>query len=382
MRLYVDHALLWAVIGLMALGYVMVTSASLHLGERLAGDAFYYPRRQLANLFLGIGAGTALAFVPLTALEKSSRWLFLTGIALLVLVLLPGFGREINGSVRWLVLGGVQGQVSEWVKWVSVVYLAGYIARHRPTIRSSATAMLTVLTVFAVPCALLLLQPDFGSAAMIIVFAAGMMFLAGARIGQFLLASALVFIAGAALVAASGYRVKRFLGFLHPWEDPLDSGFQLTQSLIAMGRGEWFGVGLGASVQKLFYLPEGHTDFLFAVIAEELGLVGTLSVIALFSTVIWRAFHIGCEAAARSAHFAAFLVYGVGFWFGLQAFINMGVTMGLLPTKGLTLPLMSYGGSSLVVMCMALGSLFRVHHENAVTRAAIPKRKQEWLCAS
>lgn len=381
-RFHLDRVLLMVALSLLLLGYIMVTSASLHLGEKPPiNNAFYFPKRQFIHILVGLVAAGMAASVRLESLEKMGQWLFMLGLALLIVVLIPGFGREVNGSVRWLVLGGVGIQVSELVKLISVIYMAGYISRHGQTVRASVQGIVRPLILLSLACILLLLEPDFGAAVVILATALAMMFIGGAKLGQFALLMLLVSALGFALIYASPYRWERIISFLNPWADPLDSGFQLVQALIAFGRGEWTGVGLGASVQKLFYLPEGHTDFLFSVIGEELGLLGTALVIALFALLVFRAFRIARLAEIAGKRFAALLAYGLGIWFGLQAFINMGVNMGLLPTKGLTLPLMSYGGGSMVVMCVALALLFRIHHEAAAANAGTLKEKRGWLRA-
>ncbi len=276
-----------------------------------------------------------------------------------------GSGRQVNGATRWLPLGVFQLQVSELAKLLTIVYLAGYLVRRNQELRESVWGFLKPMGLLALICMLLLLEPDFGAAVVLLASALGMMYLAGVRIWQF---SALLMVTGTAMASLayfSPYRWARVVSFLNPWDDPFNSGFQLVQSLIAFGRGEWFGVGLGGSVQKLFYLPEAHTDFLLAVLAEELGVAGTALVIGLFTVLVWRAVLIGARAERVGRFFSAYVAYGIGLWIGLQAFVNIGVNMGVLPTKGLTLPLMSYGGSSMVVTCMALALLLRIGHEAA-----------------
>lgn len=376
-----DTLLLSVSLGLMLLGFVMVSSASLHLGEKMASDSFYFPKHQLVHIVLGLAVGWAAAKVRLDALERYSRSLFWVGVALLVVVLIPGVGKSVNGSVRWINLLGIRIQVSEVFKLVAVIYVAGYIDRHLETVRTSAKGMIFPLSLIAIGAVLLLKEPDFGAAAVVMATALGMLFLAGARLWVFALLLGLVASAGTWLIYTAEYRLKRVLSFLDPWADPLDSGFQLTQALIAFGRGELQGVGLGSGVQKLFYLPEAHTDFLFSVIGEELGLWGATTVILLFAVVVWRALAIGRLAERSGRLFAAFLAYGIGIWLGLQAFINMGVNMGLLPTKGLTLPLMSYGGGSMMVACAAIGLLFRIRSE-AVASFLGNGRKSAWPSAS
>jgi cell division protein FtsW len=380
-RFYLDSVLLLASLALLLLGYVMVASASLHLGDKMAEGSFYYPRHQLAHIVLGLVVGCAAACVRLDAWRNASMPLYFGGLLLLILVLIPGIGKEVNGSFRWINLVGIRIQVSEVFKLITVVYMASFIDRHLPMVRQSVQGMIRPLLLLAVASALLLKEPDFGATAVIMTTALGMLFLAGARLWQFGLLLGALAAAAVYLIMTAEYRLRRVLSFLDPWDDPLKTDFQLTQALIAFGRGEWNGVGLGSSIQKMFYLPEAHTDFLFSVIGEELGLLGTSSVILLFMLVVWRAFAIGRLAERTGTRFSAFLAYGIGIWFGLQAFINMGVNMGMLPTKGLTLPLMSYGGGSMMVMCSTLAVLFRVRSEAIETVAVAPRLRPTWIRA-
>lgn len=348
---------------LLVLGLIMVGSASISIAERHAGDAFYYLWRQLAYVSFGLLIGCGVFFIPMRIWEKIGPGLILVSVVLLMALFLPGLGHEVNGSLRWIRVGPINLQVSEFVKLFAILYLAGYLVRHRGSVQNSAGGFLRPLILLLILATLLLLQPDYGAVAVMLMTAMGMMWLGGARLFQFLLL--LLSVAGTLILLAlvSPYRMDRLTAFLNPWADPFNSGFQLTQALIAFGRGEWFGVGLGASVQKLFYLPEAHTDFLFAVLAEELGLVTVVLVIALFLLLVLRALAIGRRAEQRERPYLAFVAYGIGIWIGLQAFINLGVNMGVLPTKGLTLPLMSYGGSSMVVMCVAIAMLLRIDFE-------------------
>jgi cell division protein FtsW len=282
---------------------------------------------------------------------------------LLTLVLLPGVGKEVNGSTRWISLGIFNLQVSEAVKLFLIIYIAGYLVRHGEAVRTSLWGFIKPMFMVGLAALLLLLEPDFGATVVIIGTVLGMMYLGGVRFIQFISFLTLFGAAAVLLVVSSPYRMERLTSFLNPWADPFDSGFQLTQSLIAIGTGGWFGTGLGGSVQKLFYLPESHTDFLFAVLSEELGFVGVCMIIALYSLLFYRAVRIALQAEKSGNRFAAYIAYGIGIWLAMQAVINMGVNMGMLPTKGLTLPLMSYGGSSLIVCCMAIGLLLRIHYE-------------------
>jgi cell division protein FtsW len=301
----------------------------------------------------------------MTRWRQAGPLLLLAAFGLLVLVLVPGIGKEVNGSMRWIALGPINVQASELAKLFALIYVAGYLKRHCEDLRTAdfRTSALALLRPMAVLAVLLLLEPDFGSVVVLMATALVMVFLAGVNLRQFGTLQVGTLLVMAALIYSSPYRRERLLSFMDPWADAQASGYQLTQALIAIGRGELFGVGLGASVQKLFYLPESYTDFLFAVLAEELGLVGILSVIVLFVILVWRAFEIGHRAERLGKEFSAYLAYGIGLLFGLQALFNIGVNMGVLPTKGLTLPLMSYGGSSLVVMCVALALLLRIDVE-------------------
>ncbi|HEU5397720.1 MAG TPA: putative lipid II flippase FtsW [Gammaproteobacteria bacterium] len=356
--------MLLALAGLiLVLGLVMVASASISLADKTSGSPFYYLIRQL--LFAGAGsfAGIAMYSLPLAWWQRSSYLLLLLAFALLAVVLVPGIGRHINGSIRWVVLGPFRLQVSEPARLLIFIYLAGYIVRRGEELASGFKGFLKPMLLVAAAGILLLAEPDFGATLVLTTTAMAMLFLGGARLKDFALCAAVGGLAALALVFSSPYRLARLTGFLNPWQDPFDSGFQLTQSLIAIGQGQVFGVGLGESVQKLFYLPEAHTDFLFAVTAEEFGLIGSLTLIALYLLLTWRAVLVGRRAVKRDQLFGGYLAYGIGIWIGMQAFINMGVNMGVLPTKGLTLPLMSYGGSSLIVSCAAIGLLLRVDRE-------------------
>ncbi len=363
-----DPWILIAGLLLLALGLLMVTSASMPMADRQTGQPFYFLIRQGVFVLIGLLAAGLVFQVPLTRWRRLGPMLLIAAMGLLTLVLIPGIGKEVNGSMRWIGFGPINLQVSELAKLFTLIYVASYLKRHGAELQNthfgtSALALLRPMAVLAILAVLLLLEPDFGSVVVLMATAMGMIFLAGVNLWQFGTLVAGTSAVMAVLIWSSPYRRDRLLSFLNPWEDPFGSGFQLTQSLIAIGRGEWFGVGLGESVQKLFYLPEAYTDFLFAVLAEELGLAGILTVIALFMTLVWRAFRIGQRAERVGMKFSAWLAYGIGLWFGIQSLFNMGVNMGALPTKGLTLPLMSYGGSSLVVMCMTLALLLRIDVE-------------------
>ena len=363
----IDLWLLASVIVLASIGLVMVSSASITFADREIGQPFYYALRQAVFIGAGVLLGLMLFRMRLADLERMGMLLLLSAMAMLLLVLVPGVGVTVNGAARWINLGLFRLQVSEPAKLLFIIYLASYLARHAEEVRTRISGFMKPIGLLALASLLLLLEPDFGATVVLTATVMGMIFLAGVKLIQF---SGVLGAAGlllASLAVSSPYRMNRLTTFMDPWADPFNSGFQLTQSLIAIGRGEWFGVGLGASIQKLFYLPEAHTDFVFAVLAEELGLLGVCAIIFLYAVLVWRAFVIAAQAARAENFFAAYLAYGIGIWFGLQSFINIGVNMGLLPTKGLTLPLVSYGGSSMVVMCVAVALLLRVDHETRCT---------------
>jgi len=370
-----DQSLVWSVLLLMAIGIVMVYSASIAIAEaeRFTGNrAHFYLMRQ--SIFVGIGLFAALlAFqVPTAIWQRSAPWLFGFGVLLLILVLVPGVSREVNGARRWLPLVVLNLQPSELVKLFAVVYAADYTVRKAAYVDSLKKGFLPMLLVMLFTGALLLRQPDFGAFAVITLIAMGILFLGGMNWRLFAGLMALLAAGFVTLIVTSPYRLQRIIGFMDPWADPFGKGYQLSHALIAFGRGEWFGVGLGASVEKLFYLPEAHTDFVLAVIAEELGFIGVATVIALFAWIAWRAFAIGAQAARLERSFQALVAQGVGLWISAQAVINMGVNMGVLPTKGLTLPMLSFGGSAVLANCLALALLLRVDYENRRLMKGIP----------
>jgi cell division protein FtsW len=372
-----DGKFLGVVLALLAFGLVMVGSASISVAGHQHDQPFYYLLRQLVYIAVGLVLAVGVLFTPVLVWQRLGALLLTGGLLLLAAVLIPGLGREVNGSMRWLPLGVTQLQVSEPVKLFVVIYLAGYLAR-RVEGGVPVQALVEPMVILGAISVLLLLEPDFGAATVILATSLGMLFLGGVKWRHFGLAFLVVAAGLAAVAFLSPYRFQRLTVFLNPWADPFASGFQLTQALIAFGRGEWFGVGLGASVQKLFYLPEAHTDFLFAVLAEELGLAGVVAVIGLFAFLIWRAFAIADRAARCGMWFAAYLTYGVAMWIALQVVINIGVNMGVLPTKGLTLPLMSYGGSSIVIMCVATALVLRVHYETRADTVSRLERIKSW----
>lgn len=358
-----DTYLLSAALSLLLLGLIMVASSTVNLGAERHDASLYYFWRQMSYAVLGICSAAVVWHISINIWQRLSVLLLFFGLLLLVLVLIPGIGYAVNGSMRWINLGGLRLQPSEPMKLFMILYLAGYLIRRGEEVRQALSGFAKPMLVLLLITSLLLLEPDYGGAVVLFATVLGMLFVAGVPMRQFLLWALIVSSALFALILLAPYRIQRLTTFMDPWADPFNSGFQLTQALIAIGRGEWFGVGLGGSIQKLTYLPEAHTDFLFAILAEELGLVGALVVIALFALLVWRAFQIGYRAMLREHLYAAYLAYGIGFNFALQAGINLGVNMGLLPTKGLTLPLMSYGGSSLLVSCVMIGLLLRVDYE-------------------
>ncbi len=359
-----DKWLIAAVMGLLIIGLMMVASSSVMISTKYYHQPFHFLTRQACYMFFGFMMAIVIMRIDSSFWERNSIRLLLVCLALLVLVLIPGIGRVVNGSRRWLAFGPIGIQVSELAKLAMILYLAGYLVRQREHVNQTIMGFINPMLVLGMVGVLLLLEPDFGATVVISGTVMAMLFLVGVKLRYYLGLVILVVCSLAFLAVSSPYRMARLTAFLNPWADQFNSGYQLTQSLIAFGRGGWSGVGLGDSVQKMFYLPESHTDFLFAVLAEELGLIGILLVLILYSILIIRGFMIGYAAYCEDRRFAAFTAYGLTFWLGLQAAINMGVNTGLLPTKGLTLPLLSYGGASLVINCMVIALLLRIDHEN------------------
>jgi len=369
-----DASLTWAALLLLAIGLVMVYSSSIAMAEASAHTgyrAWYFLARHAMFLVVGLLAAAVAFQVPLRAWQKLAPLLFIAGAILLVLVFVPHVGKSVNGSRRWLSLVVINVQPSEFMKLAVVLYAASYAVRRaaflhaeQPLKQTIVRGFLPLFAVMVVTGGLLLLEPDFGAFVVIVAIAFGILFLGGLDWRLFLGLAALLPFALAAILVAAPYRLQRLTAFLDPWSDPLGKGYQLSHSLIAFGRGEWLGVGLGSSVEKLLFLPEAHTDFLLAVIAEELGFAGVAVVIALFVWVLFRAYGIGRQAARLERAFAALVAQGIGVWLGVQAFINIGVNMGVLPTKGLTLPLLSFGGSGVVANCVAIAILLRIDYEN------------------
>jgi cell division protein FtsW len=355
-------------LALLMVGLVAISSASIEYAQRNYDSAWFHARRHMIYMAVALAGAAVVYRLPQKFwLETGWVWLFVA-LALLILVLIPGIGREVNGSQRWLPLGPFTLQPSEFAKAALVLYLAGYMVRREHEVKHEWQGFLKPMAVLFAVTLLLMIEPDFGATVIVAGAVFGMLFLAGVKLGHFLLVLAGALSALLVLVVSEPYRVKRLTAYTDPWADPYDTGFQLTQSLIAFGRGEWFGVGLGNSVQKLFYLPEAHTDFVFSIWAEETGFVGALSVIALYVLLIGRIMWLGRRALILGNPFGAYLCYGVALIFSGQAFVNMGVSSGLLPTKGLTLPFVSYGGSSLIVSCAMLALVLRVERELRDTR--------------
>jgi cell division protein FtsW len=374
-----DPVLLLIVMGILLLGLVMVASASISIASQHGGDPFSYVKSQLLLACIGVALALLLSMVPSELYEKHANLLLIAAGVLLIVVLIPGIGHVVKGSRRWVRLAGLTLQASEVARVLVLCWISAYTVRRAEELRTTFGGLLRPLLVTSGFCALLLLEPDMGAATVLFATAFGVLFLAGAQLRW-----VLVCVLGASavfglLVFSAGYRMRRFTAFLDPWAHAYDSGFQLTQSLIAIGRGEWFGVGLGESVQKLFYLPEAHTDFLFAVLAEELGMLGVVTTLVLFLLLVWRVLYIARLASNAGMAFQAALAASFGLWVGIQSLINIGVNMGVLPTKGLTLPMMSYGRSSLLVTLASLGLVLRVYHE-AMTRtrgsASVARRGQ------
>jgi len=369
-----DASLAWTALLLLAFGLVMVYSASIAMSEASAhtgNRAWYFLMRHGLFLVVGLAAAAVAVQVPVKAWQRLAPWLFIAGAALLLLVLVPGIGKSVNGSRRWLSLFVVNVQPSEFMKLVVVLYAASYAVRRatflnaeQPLKQTLVRGFLPLFAVMVCVGGLLLVEPDFGAFVVIVAIAFGILFLGGLDWRLFLGLALLLPVALGAILVAAPYRLQRLTAFLDPWSDPLGKGYQLSHSLIAFGRGEWFGVGLGSSVEKLLFLPEAHTDFLLAVVAEELGFAGVSLVIALFIWLLYRAYAIGRQAARLERSFAALVAQGIGVWIGVQAFINIGVNVGVLPTKGLTLPLLSFGGSGIVANCVALAILMRIDFEN------------------
>ncbi len=370
-----DQGLLWVTLILLGIGLVMVYSASIAMAEadRATGhQSTYFLVRQAIYIVISLMAGLVAFSIPTKMWQKVAPYLFLSGFALLIVVLIPGIGRNINGSQRWLSLFVINLQPSEFMKLFSAIYVADYTVRKASVMDSFTRGFLPMLIVMLLVGGLLLREPDFGAFAVIASISISILWLGGINARIFTALLFMLVIGFILLIWSSPYRLQRIIGFMDPWADPFGKGYQLSHALIAFGRGEWFGVGLGASVEKLLYLPEAHTDFLLAVIAEELGFMGVAVVVGLFVWLVVRAFGIGKEAIKNECYFSSLLAQGIGVWMGVQGIINMGVNMGLLPTKGLTLPLLSFGGSGVLANCIALAVLLRIDYENRRIQKGLP----------
>lgn len=371
----IDVPLLAFTFMLIAFGLVMVASSSMVISDQQYGYPFHYLLKQ--SIFVGIGIVCAIiaSRMPQQFWQKNSLLILGIGLLLLFLVLIPGLGRVVNGSRRWLNFGFIGFQVSEIIKLSAFIYLASYVSRFQEQIQQQLQGFVKPMILLGVIAVLLLAEPDFGSVVVITAVFLTVLFVAGARIWPFLLLILVVVGLLALLAVVSPYRMQRLTTFLNPWQHAYSSGYQLTQSLIAFGRGGWLGVGLGNSVQKLFYLPEAHTDFIFAVISEELGLIGELGLLALYGLLVWRIFYLGKRACLSHNTYVGYFCYAIALWFSFQVIVNIGVCSGLLPTKGLTLPFVSYGGSSILVNCIVVGILMRAASETNTDHAPVRSRR-------
>ena len=361
-----DKWILTTVLCLLAIGIIMVGSASMVISDHDYHTPFYFLMKYIAYVFVGIGLSLGVTRISLSWWQEKSLYFLAIGIFFLLIVLIPGIGRIVNGSRRWISFGFLTFQVSEFIKLAMIVYLARYITRFEREIETKLNTFLKPVIILTILAFLLLLEPDFGAFVVIAMVVFAMLFLANVRLWPFILLALIALLSLGVLAWISPYRLARLTSVWYPWRDPFGSGYQLTQSLIAFGRGGFWGVGLGNSVQKLFYLPEAYTDFIFAVLGEEFGLLGCSVVLGLFLVLIFRVFYIVKRAFSVKNLFAAYLAFGLGFWLGLQSLINMSVSVGLLPTKGLTLPFMSYGGSSMLISCIVAGLLLRISYESTL----------------
>ena len=361
-----DSLLLFSFLSLLMFSLVMVSSSSISISEKYRVTDFYFTIHHLLYLTVSLGACFFVTFIPIKYLEQYSIYFALLGVILLLLVFVPGISKPIKGAFRWIFFGPISIQASEFSKLLFIIYLSGYLVRRKNNVKDNFIGFIIPLLMLAVFNLLLLLEPDFGTMFILSCTVFGLLFIAGVKLRYLfsLLLVGLIFLT--ILIFTSKYRLQRIIGFLNPWEDQFNKGYQLVQSLIAFGRGGWFGVGLGGSVQKLFYLPESYTDFIFAIIAEELGFCGVIVVIFLLGMIIVRCCMIAHFSLLSKKIFKAYLAYGISFWLAIQSMINVGVNIGLLPTKGLTLPFVSYGGNSLLICCIAIGILFRIDYENRI----------------
>ncbi len=369
----IDKTLLGSVVGIVILGLIMVASASIDISEKQFGSPFHFLVRQMIFLFVALVIARFILRTPMEKIAAISPNIFIVCLVFLVIVLIPHVGRSVNGSSRWLGIGSIGLQVSEFAKLATILYLSGYLVRQNAQIQQHISGFIRPLCVLGIVALLLLKEPDFGAAVVIISTAMAMMLLAGMRIRYFILLLLVVAGVFSLLAYASPYRLLRVTSFMHPWENQYGSGYQLTQALIAFGNGGFWGVGLGGSIQKLFYLPEAQTDFLFAVLAEELGLIGITCIFLLYTILVIRSLVIAKKSHFCGDYYSSFVAFGIGVWLGLQFLINVGVNAGVLPTKGLTLPLMSYGGSSLLIDICAIAILFRVDYETRLKSFGVLK---------
>lgn len=371
-----DRWLLLSASVILCMGLVMVGSASMVISDRIYGQPFYFLLHQSIYIIVGVTLGWTLFRLRLSDWQKLSGQFLIASFLLLSLVLIHGIGHQVNGSMRWLGIGPLGFQISEFAKFAVILYLASYLVRREKEVQSRIRGFLKPLLVIGLMSILLLKEPDFGATAVISATALGMLFLAGVRVWQFIILAGFALFTFGLLAVSSPYRLHRLTAFMHPWENAYASGYQLTQSLMAFGHGGLLGVGLGNSIQKLFYLPEAYTDFLFAVLAEELGLIGACFILTLFCIVITRAFLIGYASFQQKLYYGAYTAYGIGLMLGIQTIINIGVNIGLFPTKGLTLPFMSYGGSSMIINCVALTLLLRIDHETRIHQLGL--QREAW----
>jgi cell division protein FtsW len=362
-KILFDPILLFSFLLLVGFSIVMVASASISITERYNVPDFYFAIHHAIYLGFSLCCFFLLTLIPIKYIEKFSIYSALSGIIFLTLVFIPGLSKLTNGSFRWIFLGPISIQASEFTKLLSIIYIAGYLVRRQNNLRNKLSGFLVPLMVLLAFDILLLLEPDFGTMIIINCTAICLLFIAGIKLRYLLILLSIASLVMVSLVFSSTYRLERIIAFLNPWDNQFDKGYQLVQSLIAFGRGGWFGIGLGGSVQKLLYLPEAYTDFIFAIIAEELGFAGAILVILLFSIIILRCLTIAKIAMLAKKKFMAYLTYGISFWLALQSIVNIGVNIGLLPTKGLTLPFISYGGNSLLSVCMAIAIIFRIDFE-------------------
>ncbi len=373
-----DPVLLTLALTLLLGGLIVLASASMGLADADHGNPFHYVQRQMLAIAIGLAGAVGMLLVPTAIWQSLGGVLVLAALSALAIVLVPGVGLAEGGATRWVSVAGFTVQVSDPARLALILYVAGYLVRQTEDVNERFSGFLKPMLVISIAAGLLLAEPDFGAATVLVATTLAMLFSGGARLRDFMLFALTAFGALAVLAVTSPYRVARLTGFLKPWDDPFDGGFQLTQSLIAIGRGEWFGVGLGASIQKLFYLPDAHTDFVFAVYAEEFGLLGSVLLVGVFLALVLRIFSLSRRAGEKELWFQAHVALGLGVWLGLQSFINLGVNMGLLPTKGLTLPLISYGRSSLIMTLIAIGLLLRIHHEVSQPQTlSRPRRRKQ-----